>query len=74
MLQVLVAGTSEQVQQAMDAAEPCKEALMERGVLVVPLPIYERASNLPLSSMDEVPSDDLRCEPQQLDILGSCPA
>ena len=59
-----MAGTAEQVQEAVDAAEPCKAELMERGVLVVPLPIYERASNLPLSSMDEVPSDDLRCWPE----------
>ena len=33
---------------------------MERGVLVVPLPIYERGATSALSSMDEVPSDDLR--------------
>ena len=58
--QVLIAGDAEQVEQAVAAAEPHKEALMERGVLLVPLPIYERAANLPLSSMDEVPSDDLR--------------
>ena len=36
------------------------QALMERGVLVVPLPIFERSSSAVLSSMDEVPSDDLR--------------
>ena len=40
-LQVLVAGTSEQVNNAIKAAEPYKEQLQERGVVVVPLPIFE---------------------------------
>lgn len=38
---VVVAGTSEQVQEAMDKAAPFREELMRRGVFVVPLPVYD---------------------------------
>ena len=48
---------------------------MERGVLVVPLPIYERGATSALSSMDEVPTDDLRyactCPAPQNPCLGA---
>ena len=37
---VMVAGTTQQVEQAVAAAEPFKQQLVERGVLVVPLPIF----------------------------------
>lgn len=40
-LQVVVAGTSEQVEEALATAAEYKDKLQERGVLVVPLPIYE---------------------------------
>ena len=40
-LQVVAAGSPQQVADAMRDAEQYKEPLMERGVLVVPLPIYE---------------------------------
>eukprot|EP00850_Spirogloea_muscicola_P002276 SM000008S22365 [mRNA] locus=s8:1249062:1250955:- [translate_table: standard] len=35
---ILIGGSSEHVQQSLAVAEPLKEALIERGVLVVPLP------------------------------------
>jgi hypothetical protein len=38
--QVLVAGSPSQVAAAIAAAEPYREALIERGVLVVPLPMF----------------------------------
>lgn len=37
---MLVAGTPAQVQANVAAAEPLREALIERGVLVVPLPVF----------------------------------
>jgi len=40
-LQVVAAGSPQQVADAMKDAEQYKEPLMERAVLVVPLPIYE---------------------------------
>ncbi len=40
-MQVVAAGSPQQVADAMRDAEQYKEPLMERGVLVVPLPIYE---------------------------------
>ena len=40
-MQVVAAGSPQQVADAMREAEQYKEPLMERGVLVVPLPIYE---------------------------------
>ncbi|GAB4820806.1 hypothetical protein N2152v2_007852 [Parachlorella kessleri] len=40
---VMVAGTPQQVEEAVAAAEPFKQQLVERGVLVVPLPIFAGA-------------------------------
>ncbi len=40
-MQVVVAGSSQQVQEALQQAEQHREQLQERGVLVVPLPIFE---------------------------------
>ena len=37
---VLVAGTQEQVAAAVAAAEPYKEELKRRGIMVVPVPVY----------------------------------
>ena len=37
---VVVAGTQAQVAKALEAAEPFRAALTQRGVLVVPLPIF----------------------------------
>lgn len=37
---VLIAGTPSQVAAGLKAAEPYRKALMERGVFVVPLPLY----------------------------------
>lgn len=41
LIQVIAAGSPAQVASALEAAGPLKEKLMERGVLVVPLPIFE---------------------------------
>lgn len=38
---VIVAGSAEQVSAAIRAAEPFKDALVERGVLVIPVPCFE---------------------------------
>lgn len=40
-MQVVAAGSPQQVADAMRDAEQYKEPLLERGILVVPLPIYE---------------------------------
>ena len=39
-MQVIAAGSPAQVAAAVAAAEPLREQLQERGVLVVPLPIF----------------------------------
>ena len=39
-MQILVAGTPQQVEKAIEAAEPFREELVERGVLLVPLPLF----------------------------------
>lgn len=39
-VQVIAAGSPAQVAAAVAAAEPLREQLQERGVLVVPLPIF----------------------------------
>ena len=38
-----MAGTPEQVEASVAAAEPFREELTERGVLVVPLPLFSSA-------------------------------
>eukprot|EP00877_Chromochloris_zofingiensis_P000740 jgi/Chrzof1/10667/Cz05g07170.t1_LPA1A[v5.2] len=38
---VVIAGTTEQVLSSLEAAAPYKEQLVQRGVFVIPLPIYE---------------------------------
>lgn len=40
---VLIAGTPSQVAASLKAAEPYRMALMERGVFVIPLPLYAEA-------------------------------
>lgn len=42
---VLAAGTTQQVAEALAAAEPYREQLMRRGVLVVPLPIFSSSNS-----------------------------
>lgn len=39
--QVVVAGTPQQVQSAVSQAEPLREDLLARGILIVPLPIFK---------------------------------
>lgn len=58
-LQVIVAGTSQQVAEALEEAEDFREALVERGVLVVPLPIFED-SNAEKDKQNQLTDTDLR--------------
>lgn len=39
-MQILVAGTKEQVDRAIESAEPFREDMIERGILLVPLPLF----------------------------------
>ena len=64
---VLVAGTPVQVATALAAAEPYKEQLQERGVLVVPLPFMaasgsssEEAEAAAAAALEPPTPDDLR--------------
>ncbi|KAG2502156.1 hypothetical protein HYH03_000643 [Edaphochlamys debaryana] len=56
---VVAAGTPEQVSQALQEAEPLREELIRRGVIVVPLPLFksegeaEAAALPPLTSADQ---------------------
>ena len=56
--QVIVAGTQQQVEEAVDAAEPLREQLTERGVLIVPLPIFDEGGNG--SSPKSLTPEDMR--------------
>ena len=40
-MQVLVAGTPEQVEAAVADAEPLREELLARGMIIIPLPIFK---------------------------------
>ena len=58
---MLAAGTPQQVAEAVEAAQPYKEQLSERGVLLIPLPIY--AADEGDSAPESLPltAEDLRC-------------
>ena len=58
-VQVIVAGTSQQVAAALEEAEEFREPLVERGVLVVPLPIFED-SNAEKDKQNQLNDTDLR--------------
>lgn len=54
-----MAGTSQQVSEALEEAEEFREPLVERGVLVVPLPIFED-SNAEKDKQNQLNDTDLR--------------
>lgn len=54
---VLIAGTPAQVAAAIEAAEPYKQVLIERGVLVVGLPMYGEIDD---GAIPPLTTDDLR--------------
>lgn len=52
---ILVAGTKQQVDSAIAAAEPFRQDLIERGILVVPLPLFDDAqSGIPTLSSEDL--------------------
>ena len=57
---VVVAGTPEQVAAAVAAAEPYKQELSERGVLVIGLPIYASTEEGAPAQLPALAADDLR--------------
>ena len=59
--QVLAAGTPQQVAEAVEAAQPYKEQLAERGVLLIPLPIYAAEDGAPVPESMPLTAEDLRC-------------
>lgn len=56
---VIVAGTSQQVQDALEEAEEFREPLEERGVMVIPLPIFE-GSNAEKDKQNQLTDKDLK--------------
>lgn len=56
---MIVAGTAQQVQEALEDAEEFKEALQERGVLVIPLPIFAD-TNAEKDAQMQLSNEDLR--------------
>lgn len=56
---VIVAGTSQQVQDALEEAEEFREPLEERGVMVIPLPIFED-SNAEKDKQNQLTDKDLK--------------
>ena len=58
-MQVIVAGSSDQVQESLTKAEEFREPLVERGVLVVPLPIFED-SNAEKDKQNQLQKEDLK--------------
>ena len=61
-VQVLVAGTPEQVEAAVAAAEPLRQQLEERGVLIIPLPVFTSDGDASSQSATSaaLTDDDLR--------------
>ena len=57
--QVVVAGTSEQVQDSLNKAEEFRDPLVERGVLVVPFPIFDD-SNVKKDKQNQLQKEDLK--------------
>ena len=57
--QVIVAGTSQQVQDALEEADDFREPLAERGVMVIPLPIFED-SNAEKDKQNQLTDKDLK--------------
>ena len=58
--QILVAGTAEQVNKAMETAESLKDELLDRGVLVVPLPVFEGQSDAAQPQLAGLSPQDLK--------------
>ena len=59
VLQVIVAGTSQQVQDALEEAEEFRDPLEERGVMIIPLPIFAD-SNAEKDKQNQLTDKDLR--------------
>ena len=70
-MQVIVAGTSKQVSDALEEAEEFREPLVERGVLVIPLPIFED-SNAEKDKQNQLTDTDLRCAYETAMFLMMC--
>jgi hypothetical protein len=56
----VAAGTAQQVAEALAAAEPYKAALVDRGVLVVPLPIFEDGASVSRGELPPPAPEDIR--------------
>jgi len=56
---VMLVGTAEQVKEAVQAAERFKEELIDRGVLIIPLPVYG-GSREDVDVLCTLSKDDLR--------------
>lgn len=56
---VMLVGTAEQVKEAVQAAEQFKEDLIDRGVLIIPLPVYG-GSREDIDALCTLSKDDLR--------------
>lgn len=59
--QVIFAGTPDQCRQVVESAESFREALVERGVLLVVLPIYGASGDGSAADIPPLKEDDLRC-------------
>ena len=58
-LQVLFAGSKDQVRQVVEAAESYREQLAERGVLLVPLPLFGDSIGSP-TDLPPLAQEDLK--------------
>ncbi len=58
-MQVNVAGTSQQMSDALEEAEEFREPLVERGFMVIPLPIFEE-SDAQKDKQNQLKDTDLR--------------
>lgn len=63
----MFAGSPEQCRQVVESAEAFKEALTERGVLLVVLPVYGGGAAVD-ADLPPLTQEDLRC-PQTADLL-----
>ena len=59
-MQILVAGTTQQVEKAMQAAESLRDELVERAILLVPLPLFDKEAQSSQAEVLSVSDSDLK--------------
>ena len=59
-MQILVAGTTQQVEKAIEAAESVRDELVERAILLIPLPLFDKETQSGQAEVLSVSDSDLK--------------